>query len=90
MHEELGCSVEQYNSLVSKVGAKAIFAFLTEYEKYTNKLRLMYYIDDAGTFLGRNRPRDHIAKTIYDNLPASDKKDIFNYLAILEDCEEDE
>ena len=47
----------------------------------------MYYLDDYGSFLGRKRPFDHIAKVIFENLDKSEKKQIFLYIEYITEGE---
>ena len=88
MFEELGITKEKYDDLVKKVGEKAIFRFLSEFPEFcelTNKLRLMFYMDDKGIFVGRKRPMDYICMAIFESMPADDKKYIFGYMEYIED-----
>ena len=85
MHEELGCSVKDYDKLCCKIGKKTILNFLLKRNEHSNVLRLMFYMDEYGSFVGRKRPLDHLARVIFDNLDASCKKQIFNYIEYIEE-----
>lgn len=87
MHDELNCSLKVYNELLKKVSTKTIFNFLLLSKHNSNVLRLMYYMDEFGSFLGRKRPFDHIAKTIFENLEKSEKKQIFLYIEYITEGE---
>ena len=84
MYEELGCSTKDYDKLCCKIGKKAILNFLLKHGDRSNVLRLMFYVDEHGSFVGRKRPLDHLARVIFDNLDSSGKKQIFNYIEYIE------
>jgi len=83
VREELGCSIEEYTTLVGKVGDKTIYNFVIKYG--SGIIGLYYFIDDRGRFVPPKYKQDYIAKAIMDSLTAGDKMNVLRYLEDLDD-----